>query len=222
MTYRPLPAAVYALIERAPGAVLLESARPHPGAPVSRIFLSPQRTLEVRTPGEVPHVFTEIEEDVSQGRFAAGFFSYECGQAFEPAAGLRTGRADLPLAWFGIYDRMHLFDHQTGAFIGARPDGLDGVEQEQAALQSDFEILSGLDQDRFAESIASIHEWIRAGDVYQLNFTFPLRLRAHGSAGAASPSTTERSSIGVRTAIFSASRRSCSSISSNAAPTAIS
>jgi len=30
---------------------------------------------------------------------------------------------------------------------------------------------------QYKARIEQIHEWIRAGDVYQLNFTFPLRVR---------------------------------------------
>ena len=33
-----------------------------------------------------------------------------------------------------------------------------------------------LNEAEYAERIAAIHEWIRAGDVYQLNFTAPLRV----------------------------------------------
>lgn len=175
--WRPFPAVVYSLVERTPGAALLEDARR--GGNVSRLFLSPLRTLEVHAPDQIASFFAEIEKVVSEGKFAAGFFSYECGQAFEPTVHLKPGTAGFPLAWFGIYERAYVFDHVAGAFVGAMPDGLDATElnQEQVA-PAEFEVLSSLSEDRFAASIAAIHEWIRAGDVYQLNFTYPLRLRA--------------------------------------------
>jgi len=42
----------------------------------------------------------------------------------------------------------------------------------------------GLTEAQYAEKIAAIHEWIRAGDVYQLNFTVPLSVRVDGSVAA--------------------------------------
>ena len=185
--WRSLPAAVYSLVERTPGAVLLEDARS--GGNVSRLFLSPQRTLEVHAPDHIADFFAEIEQAVSGGKFAAGFFSYECGQAFEPTARFWPSARGVPLAWFGIYERAYVFDHAAGGFVGASPDGIDApdFDRDSSTPTPETKILSGLTEDQFAASIAAIHEWIRAGDVYQLNFTFPLQLRAAncGSSWAA-------------------------------------
>jgi para-aminobenzoate synthetase/4-amino-4-deoxychorismate lyase len=41
-----------------------------------------------------------------------------------------------------------------------------------------------LTEAEYAKRIARIHEWIRAGDVYQLNFTAPFRLRTTAGAAA--------------------------------------
>ena len=173
-----IPASLYALIERTLGAVLLEDARRE--ANVSRLFLSPRRTLEAHALDQIADLFVEIEQAVGEGKFVAGFFSYECGQAFEPSAHLRPGVPGVPLAWFGIYEQAYIFDHRSGAFVGAQPDGLDAPDSDQdsSAPTPEIKILSGLTEDRFAASIAAIHEWVRAGDVYQHNFTFPLRLDA--------------------------------------------
>ena len=38
-----------------------------------------------------------------------------------------------------------------------------------------------LTEEQYAERIAAIQEWIRAGDVYQLNFTVPYSVRVRGS-----------------------------------------
>ncbi len=43
---------------------------------------------------------------------------------------------------------------------------------------------SPLTNQQYAQQIEAIHEWIRAGDIYQLNFTFPLQVRAPGSSAA--------------------------------------
>ena len=56
-------------------------------------------------------------------------------------------------------------------------DGTGGTEAEIAA---EF----ALSEAEYAQRIAAIHDWIRAGDVYQLNFTAPFRVAAQGSVAA--------------------------------------
>jgi para-aminobenzoate synthetase/4-amino-4-deoxychorismate lyase len=179
LKWHDLPAGVYSVVEQTPAAVLLESAPPRGGSTsgsrYSRLFLSPLDILVPRTAGEVRECLGQIEGDVSRGQFAAGFMTYECGACFEPSAGLRSAREGEPLAWFGIYDKCFTWDHGAGKFADEAPSGL-GPAGEGAATGCE---IGGLEfaqaEPEYAERIAEIHEFIRAGDVYQLNFTFPLR-----------------------------------------------
>ena len=47
-----------------------------------------------------------------------------------------------------------------------------------------LELTLRMSERQYAAKIDRIHEWIRAGDVYQLNFTFPLRARIAESPAA--------------------------------------
>jgi anthranilate/para-aminobenzoate synthase component I len=186
--WHSLPTAVYSLVERTPRSVLLESSRPNSKEHTSRIFLSPLRVLEARVPTEVSELFGHIERAVRDGRVAAGFFTYECGQAFEPKTQLHSGDPKTPLAWFGIYNRAYLFDHLHGEFVGSEPPGLAEFRASSGTThetpETNLKFAASLSEHQFAERIETIHEWIRAGDVYQLNFTFPLQLRAQNPPGA--------------------------------------
>lgn len=192
-----LPAAVYALVAATPGAVLLEGAGPgkskNEEEPWTRLFMAPLRLCVAHQAAEIPGLFAEIERALAAGLSAAGFFSYECGIAFEPKAGMRAPRAGMPLAWFGIYDREYVFDHQSGEFVDGAPPGLEAVSGDDAAVSSGqaagcaFDALEsefGIAESDYAGRIAAIHDFIRAGDVYQLNFTAPFRVHAPGSAAA--------------------------------------
>jgi len=189
--WHPLPPSTYAFVEETPGTLLLETSRPG-ASKVSRIFTNPVRVLEARTAADVESLFAEIEEAVGRGDFAAGFFAYECGGCFEPAAALKPGDDGDLLAWIGIYDRCCQFDHSTGTFLDGEPVDL--------AVGYDFShsptpVLSfALDEREYCARIAQIHEWIRAGDVYQLNFTLPVQLKTdqrpaalYARLGAAQP-----------------------------------
>ncbi len=191
------PAQLYAMVERTPGTVLLECARPNAARPGvqelwTRLFTAPVRILTASEPAEVSALFAEMERAVAAGQFAAGFFSYECGVCFEPKADLRPrpapGQAGLPLAWFGVYEHCHRFDHRTGAFVDGDPPGLDRFPadggSEDSAAEARLEATFSLAESEYGERIAAIQEWIRSGDIYQLNFTAPLVIHASGSAAA--------------------------------------
>lgn len=182
--WHPLPQKIYALVDQTPGSVLLESAPSGGAAAYSRLFLSPTHTLTAHDGTSLDQLFERIEAALDRREFAAGYFSYECGNCFEPTARLWPPAPDEPLAWFGIYPRCHLFNHATGTFVAGDPDEL--VEPQcvvsDVAPASVSEIRLGLDAGEYAERIAAIHECIRSGDVYQLNFTFPLHFEVEGPA----------------------------------------
>lgn len=189
-----LPAEIYALVEQTPGAVLLDGAgRLSPKA--QRLFTAPLRVCVARELTEIPGLFEELERAVAAGQCAAGFCSYECGGAFEPKAGIRVRRgpaqvSSQPLAWFGIYERSYVFDSARGEFAGGEPPELERFRVSRADADKktppglEIETEFALNESEYARRIAAIHELIRAGDVYQLNFTAPFRLEVQGSAAA--------------------------------------
>lgn len=170
--WHPLPAGLSTLIEKTPGAVLLETSRPG-ASHVSRFFTSPLRTIEARIPADLDVLFREVDQAIHQNHFAAGFFAYECGQCFEPTATQRSITPGDPLAWIGIYEHCYCFDHQTGTFVGDVSPVLPAPQHGEPTPAPAISL--PLDRDDYSARIAQIHDWIRAGDVYQLNFTFPLQ-----------------------------------------------
>jgi para-aminobenzoate synthetase/4-amino-4-deoxychorismate lyase len=182
---RSLPAEVYTLVEETPGTVLLEGCPQKTESEEklwTRLFINPLRVCIAWHPAELSALFDEIERSVSVGLSAAGYFTYECGLAFEPKSAMRPPRADAPLAWFGIYDHPHIFDHNTGAFLDSPK--LAGLAPPALRPSTNFEAEFALSEPEYTRRIATIHEWIRAGDVYQLNFTAPLRFHTEEAPAA--------------------------------------
>jgi para-aminobenzoate synthetase / 4-amino-4-deoxychorismate lyase len=214
------PAELFAVVDQTPATVLLESAptgansrEASLGAPDPlRLFTDPLRISVARQLSELPGLFQEIEQAVSAGLYAAGYFSYECAAFFEPAALLPLSSQSLarsgpwpnqPLAWFGIYAPPHLYDYQSGTFVGAEPPALARFrKQAEGELSGKPRLIpssalpgEGLEpepltectlattEQQYTERIHQIHALIRSGDVYQLNFTLAIALRAgEGSA----------------------------------------
>ncbi|HKN21042.1 MAG TPA: aminodeoxychorismate synthase component I [Terracidiphilus sp.] len=198
----PLPAEVYALVEHTPATVLLEGGKPNhsegsetPGSDESwtRLFTTPARVCVAWRAAEIPALFAEIESAVAERLSAAGFFSYECGSCFEPKAAMRPSREGQPLAWFGMYERSYAFDHEVGTFLdgeppelaqvgGGRASAKEGTREPEPEPEIAAEFV--LTEADYIQRIAAIHELIRAGDVYQLNFTAPFHVKASGSVAA--------------------------------------
>ncbi|MGA7343674.1 MAG: chorismate-binding protein, partial [Terracidiphilus sp.] len=204
-----LPAEVYALVDETPATVLLDGGKPG-GAnnqaepreePWTCLFTAPLCICAAYAPAEIPALFQEIESAVRSGLWAAGFFTYECGNYFEPKAQMRQNPQG-PLAWFGIYASPHRFDHQTGRFADGEPEGLaelrrsagaQGVDagpghrlgvESASAPGADVDAEFAISQAEYARRIAAIQEWIRSGDVYQLNFTAPWKIESRVSVAA--------------------------------------
>jgi para-aminobenzoate synthetase/4-amino-4-deoxychorismate lyase len=204
------PAELYSLVEQTPASTLLECARPAPAdrspdpqipstairrEPFrTRLFTSPVRIIKTHQLSELPAVFAEIELAVAAGFHAAGYFAYECGAFFEPTAAANSlsakaaqpseGFAAQPIAWFGIYNQPALFDHRTGEFGHGDPLARLPLSLPDPAANPPPVCSLTLDQTGYSARVEAILEKIRGGDIYQLNFTIPMRVHAPGGAAA--------------------------------------
>ena len=173
--WHPLPTELFKHIEDCPGAVLLHSSRPGQSS-LSRLFTTPLQIIEVRDLDQLPALFSALDEAINHGLLAAGYFAYECAQCFEPTVSVRPPRDSELLAYFGIYECCHTFDHRLGTFDSDPPfsSPLEHKrDRKDPGISSDISF--HLDEEHFTHRIEHIHDLIRAGDVYQLNFTFPLK-----------------------------------------------
>ena len=125
------------------------------------VFADPLEVRVARNPAEVVPVLEQAERQArEEGRYAAGFVSYEAAPAFDPAFVTRPGAA-LPLACFGIF---------------AAPERLATLpEPRPGALQR--WTLAG-SRAAYLANIAAIRRQIEAGNTYQVNYT--VRQRAAG------------------------------------------
>ena len=152
------------------GTILLDTARPDAENPRSLLFTDPVDVLTAQTLEDVPPLLASIDEAVEAGHHLAGYLAYEAGYAFEdfdPVA-----QSDPPLAWFGVYEApQSLAPRAVEAFWS------DAGESPPSVTDVAF----SLDRAEYLDAIDAIKAHIRAGDVYQINFTGTVNFKLDGA-----------------------------------------
>ncbi len=145
----------------------IDFTRPQePGAPRLRhAFGPPREVLVAHALHEVRGVLDAVHAAAQGGAWCLGYVRYEAAAAFDAA--LQTHAAEGPLAWFSVHE-------------GALP-WPDGLQSDGSA---EITWTDRLPRAEFDASLARIQQAIRDGEVYQVNYTAPLRGTLQGSAGA--------------------------------------
>ncbi len=148
-----------------------------PGGRPAR-FARPRALVRAEAPAEVPAALEALDRALAEGRWIAGYASYELGYAFEPRlAGLMPQARRLPLLEFGIFDA-------PGAPAPAAPGGRIGP------FRADW------DPGTYRTAFGRAADYIRAGDVYQVNLTMPLRGGWSGVPAAIRAALSARQPVG--------------------------
>lgn len=118
--------------------------------------------------GSVLSALDDVAASGDAGLIAVGFITYEAGVWLEGSTSLFRFPEGTPLAAFGIY---HLRDAVRGA--PAVPGARFTFEESATPKAS-------LSPHEWARGVEGIRSGIARGDVYQVNLTRRMRLRAHG------------------------------------------
>ncbi len=127
-------------------------------------FEDPLEVLTAEKPGEVQSVLEAAEKLSNEGKYIAGFLSYEASQAFDDSLATRE-LSGFPYAWFGVYKGFREVDlnlNQNVDFI---------LSELQPCISKNF----------YHKAIDSIKSHIFNGDTYQVNYTFLLRGKYSGN-----------------------------------------
>ncbi len=154
---------------KTPPFVLLDDRRgDRPGA---ALYRDPVRIIQCEDAGEVAGALAALDEAVETCH-VAGFCAYELGYALEPRlAPLMPPVRRGPLLWFGVFAaREHLDDRAATAFLTRTMCSGHAMHGPRA----------GVTREAYDTAQAAIHAYLRAGDTYQINFTFPLSFTLDG------------------------------------------
>lgn len=149
---------------------LFDDARPR-GAP-ARLYRDPVAVIVAHTMADVQPALDRIAEAREQGLHVAGYMAYEAGLALEdrlaPLARSHDGQG-TPLLWFGLFEGVRLIP--PADLPGLLPDPSGATVGPLQPL---------VDEAAYAAAFAQVQDYIRAGDIYQVNLTFPCDVALSG------------------------------------------
>jgi len=131
------------------------------------LFGQARGLISATTPDEVPEALAAMDSARAQGKWLAGYASYELGYVLEPALEELLPKARrLPLLHFGVYDWPNI----------AQP-----LRHGDASLS---EFTPHWDEQHYEGAFKQVHDYICAGDFYQANLTFPISMVCSGTPEA--------------------------------------
>jgi para-aminobenzoate synthetase component 1 len=119
----------------------------------------------------------------------AGLFGYDLGQAFEAAPASGPGLASWPALAVGWYPAVAVFDHETRR-LSVRGEG-GAVERLAAAITAHASpeiaepgaLAMAWSDTRYLNAARQAVEYVRRGDVFQVNLSHPFRGSLPGQDG---------------------------------------
>ena len=142
--------------------VLFEDGRDHGRA---LLFDAPKEIIVARDASEVARAFARMEAASRAGLHLAGYASYELGYALEPKLAARPSpESRTPLLLFGAFAAPRAVNQDFGAVL----------PESRISLQPAWT------SEEYAQRFQKCRDYIFAGDVYQINLTFPLYGRFEG------------------------------------------
>ena len=166
---------------------LFDDARQRGPAP-ARLYRDPVAMIAAYRMDEVQPALDRVGEAREAGLHAAGFISYEAGLALEdrlaPIAARRDGEG-APLLWFGLFEGVRRIP--STSVPGLLPDP---AQARVGALRP------LIDQPDHRAAFDAVQAYIRAGDIYQVNLTFPCDIPVDGDPMALYAAIRPRAAAG--------------------------
>ncbi|PCI51835.1 MAG: aminodeoxychorismate synthase, component I [Alphaproteobacteria bacterium] len=168
--------AFMATTEQAGGefSVYLDNSRAVDQRTAAYLFRAPVQVITAEKPCDIEPAFEKIRQYLADGYYVAGWISYETGLFLEkklvPLAALSYG---VPFLSFGIYkDRLTLSSRDSEEYWA------------EESFRGDYEIDNirlNISWADYEAAVSRIHQFLAAGDIYQVNFTLKSLFEFSGS-----------------------------------------
>ncbi|MBI1273898.1 MAG: aminodeoxychorismate synthase component I [Alphaproteobacteria bacterium] len=153
--------------------ILLDDARMQGSeqGPGSLLFTKPRSWITAYNAEDVEAAMAQLEKARMQGFHIAGCFSYELGYAFEPKLARLLPKSKAPLISCGMFQApQKLTPAATADYLARMENGPCRVGTMKPQVSA-----AG-----YVKAMQRVLDYIRAGDAYQVNLTFPLHGEVEG------------------------------------------
>ena len=152
----------------APPVILLEDRLDATAAGL--LYTHPREIVRCNDPDGLDEAFRTVERGLASGLHAAGLFSYELGYALEPRlVPLMPAPGATPLIWLGLFDP---------------PERIEGAALDRMFAElgppPPVQLAPPADRTSYLAAVQEALRLITAGDVYQVNVTFPVDFQYAG------------------------------------------
>ena len=159
-----------------PFFALLDDAGATPAQPNSRLYEGFVREHVCRDPLQLDAVWAGVDADLKRGLHAVLLADYEWGAKLLRAGHEALETDDASALRVLVFDRLQkLSRDQVDAWLARLDGGEAPTPAGVTALRPD------VDRPQFDRAIAAIHTAIRAGETYQVNYTYRSSADAFGS-----------------------------------------
>jgi para-aminobenzoate synthetase/4-amino-4-deoxychorismate lyase len=143
----------------------------------SRLYTGHTGTLRCDDIAQWPLMLEQMQAALARGEYAVTVCAYELGEELLSLDAPRR-QHNAPLARILLFkDCAQLDAQQVSDWLAARSFPID----RPAGIAN---IRANIDQQAFSAALARIHDYIAAGDTYQVNYTYRLRFDAFGGIHA--------------------------------------
>lgn len=148
----------------------------------SMLFNNPEQLIIIEQASDFEAGFAALEAARRQGKWLAGYFSYEAGFLLEPKlASLLPENRRVPLMCFGVFSEP--------------PANIPAATQSKDTKAGLSNFHAGWSQSDYQRRFDRLHRHLCEGDCYQGNLTFPITAQYHGAPEALFNELSERQPV---------------------------
>jgi para-aminobenzoate synthetase/4-amino-4-deoxychorismate lyase len=153
---------------------LLDDRHATADAPTSRLYTGHAHTRRCEDPRDLDALWCDVEADQRMGLHAVLLADYEWGAKLV-GAGRRAGDEGAALRVLLFRELKHLSADEAAAWLASHE------RTAEPSPAGPIDVRASVDRTAFHAAIHAIHEAIRRGETYQVNYTYRLDFEAHGS-----------------------------------------
>ena len=137
----------------------------HPHKTQGLAFNAPRTIIRADRTAEVRPALARADQWLGKGKWLAGFICYEAATGLEPHLQAHPPLEGLPLLLLGVYDSPE----DSPPDMSPPANAADGPEWQPLLPRAQYD-----------RALQKIRDYLRAGDSYQVNYTFPLQGNFNG------------------------------------------